>query len=127
MIVLDTSALIAIINSEPEAADLVDAIGRADTALLSSASYVEAAMVASRWAGGRDALDRWLAATGVVITPVDEAQARLAADAFIKFGKGRHPAGLNFGDTFAYALAKSRDCLLLFKGDDFERTDVRVA
>lgn len=114
-------------QNEAEAERFVQVIGTNSDVLLSSASYVEAAMVASRWQDGRRLLDNWLDAAGVAIVSFDEEQARLAAEAFERFGKGRHPAGLNYGDCFAYALAKSRACPLLFKGDDFTKTDVAVA
>ena len=77
--------------------------------------------------GGRSDLDEWLERRRIEIVPVDLALARLAADAFARFGKGRHPAALNYGDCFAYALAKANGAALLFKGTDFALTDVASA
>lgn len=72
-------------------------------------------------------LDRFLQTTAIELHPVDVSQARLARKAFLRFGKGRHPAGLNFGDCFSYALAQTLDAPLLFVGDDFSQTDVQIA
>lgn len=84
-------------------------------------------MVSERRAGGRRDLDAWLERERLVVVAVDHRIASIAADAFAQFGKGRHPAGLNYGDCFAYALAKSLNAPLLFKGDDFARTDIASA
>jgi ribonuclease VapC len=95
---------------------------------MSAGNYVEAVMVLEgRRLGSREDLDEWLALRRVEIVPVDLPLARLAADAFVRFGRGRHPAGLNYGDCFAYALAKHLRAPLLFKGDDFARTDIQPA
>jgi ribonuclease VapC len=121
--VVDTSALVAIILREPDELVFAERIGRETTAVISAASYVELAMMArSRGSMGRELIDWTLQQVGIEIAPVTAAQARLAADAFAAFGRGRHPARLNFGDCFAYALAKERGEPLLFKGDDFART-----
>ena len=127
--VLDTSALVAILTGEPEQVAFIAAIERADTCLLSAASYVEASIVLEvrHGPGGVQALDRLLEQAGCEIVAVDAEQTRIARSAFQRFGKGRHPAGLNFGDCFAYALAIATDRPLLFKGDDFGHTDVRRA
>lgn len=91
---------------------------------MSAATYLECAIIAERRFGGRAALDAWLIRRTIEIHPVDQALAQRAADAFARFGKGRHPAGLNFGDCFSYALAQSLGAPLLFKGNDFARTDL---
>lgn len=84
-------------------------------------------MIASARLGGRDVLDQWLRAEAIHVSAVDHEQARLAADAFSLYGKGRHPAGLNYGDCFAYALARHLGAPLLFKGRDFGQTDLASA
>lgn len=128
--VLDTSALIAILRAEPEAERLADAMAGALTLHLSAASYVEAAAVID---GSRDPVasrrfDELLDVMGVRIEPVTPAQARIAREAYRDFGRGSgHPARLNYGDCFAYALAKELGAPLLFKGDDFGHTDVEAA
>lgn len=124
--VLDTSALLAILFDEPERRSFTEAIEVAERRLLSAASLVEASMIleSRHGAEGVRALDRLLSAAGIVIVPVDAAQAYGAREAFRAYGKGRHAAGLNFGDCFAYALAKASGEALLFKGDDFSQTDL---
>ena len=125
--IIDTSALVAILRDEPEAASCARAIERAATRRLSAVNFVEAAVVID---GSRDPIasrrfDDLLKEAQVLIEPVTENQARLARDAYRDFGKGRgHPAGLNFGDCFAYALAKITGEPLLFKGADFGHTDI---
>lgn len=128
MTVVDTSALVAIVRGEPEAAELAAALGRADRAVTPASAYLEATMVLSNKPTGRAGLDAALLGLGIAIVPVDEAIARRAADAFERYGKGRgHPAQLNFGDCMAYATAMARGAALLFKGGDFARTDVTSA
>lgn len=124
--VLDTSALLAILFDEPERREFTEGIESAEQRLLSAASFVESSMILeSRYgAEGVRALDRLLLAANIQIVDVDIAQARAAREAFRQFGKDRHPAGLNFGDCFSYALAKCRSEPLLFKGGDFSHTDV---
>lgn len=123
--VVDTSALIAILLQEEDAQTYADAIAAAATAALSAAPYVELAIVSlSRGVRGRAELESTLADAAIDIVPVTLDQARLAAGAYERYGKGRHAAALNFGDCFAYALAKSRGEPLLFKGTDFRLTDV---
>jgi|ERR671919_805155 ribonuclease VapC len=123
--VVDTSALIAILLQEEDAQTYADAIAGAATAVLSAASFVELAIVSlSRGARGRAELEATLTDATIEIVPVTLDQARLAAGAYESYGKGRHAAGLNFGDCFAYALAKIRGEPLLFKGTDFGLTDV---
>jgi len=129
-LILDTSALIAVLRNEPDAARFAEAIANATHCRLSAVNYVEAAAVID---SGRDPVasrrfDDLLREAAVTIEPVTEAQARMARHAYRDFGKGSgHPARLNFGDCFAYALAKDAAEPLLFKGDDFSRTDVEVA
>ena len=127
MIVVDSSAIVAIALDEPEADAFSEALAKASRRVMSAATYLECAMVLLVRFGSRSEFDRWLDERLIDIRPVDHALAQLAADAFIRFGKGRHPAGLNFGDCFAYALAQSLGARLLFKGDDFSRTDILLA
>jgi ribonuclease VapC len=127
--VIDTSAVVAILFDEPESPVIRRAIEDDPVRLMSTASFVEAAMVIeTRFgeAGGRE-LDLLLHTARIELIPVDREQAELARDAFRHFGKGRHRAGLNFGDCFSYALARVSGERLLFKGDDFPHTDVAVA
>ena len=124
MIVVDSSAFIAILRDEPEAERLSHAVALAEVPMMAAATYLERAIVAARVPDGRGILDAWLAARRISVVPVDHTLAQIAADAFVRYGKGRHPAGLNFGDCFAYALARSLNVPLLFKGDDYSRTDV---
>lgn len=134
MIVIDTSAVIAVVLGEIGAARLADRIEGelAGDRLMSAAGYVEAGTVlAGRHASpqrGIEVLDEFVATVGIDIIPVDEAQARLALAARIRFGRGfAAPAKLNYGDSFSYALAKSRDAPLLFIGNDFTATDITPA
>ena len=124
--VVDTSALIAIALDEPERASFLDAIERDPIRLISAASVLEVGIVVESRAGTEagDDLDELITALGLQIEPVTEVQIRIARRAWRAYGKGRHPAGLNFGDCFAYALAKHSGEPLLFKGNDFPQTDV---
>jgi len=128
--IIDASAIIAILRDEPEAPACAKAIARAPSRRISAVNYVEAAIVLD---GSRDPIasrrfDDLLRAAQVVIEPVTEAQAWIAREAYRDFGKGSgHAAGLNFGDCFAYALAKVTGEPILFKGDDFTRTDLTPA
>jgi ribonuclease VapC len=124
--VLDTSALLAILQDEPERRAFNEALENADARLLSVATFVEVSIVidARYGAEGVRDLDLFIERAGIELIEVSPSQGRLARRAFARFGKGRHPAGLNFGDCFAYALAVERDEPLLFKGDDFSHTDV---
>jgi ribonuclease VapC len=124
--VLDTSALLVVLFDEPESPIFRQAIENDQVRLLSAASFLEAAMVVeSRFgeAGGRE-LDLLLHAADVQIVAVDPEQAVIAREGFRRFGKGHHPAGLNYGDCFAYALSRVSGEPLLFKGGDFSQTDV---
>jgi ribonuclease VapC len=132
VIVIDTSAIVAVFKGEADAERIALCIDDADLLLFSAASLLEASMVLSGMRStleaGDEWLDRLLAEQDVVIEPVTAAQAQLARMAFRMYGRGTgHGAALNFGDCFSYALAKSLDAPLLFKGDDFSRTDIRPA
>jgi ribonuclease VapC len=123
-----SSALIAILSDEPEAPGLEAAIEADSVRLLSAASLVEASIVIeSRYgeAGGRE-LDLLVREAGIEVVAVSPEQAELARAAYRRFGRGRHPAGLNFGDCFSYALSVATDEPLLFKGDDFSKTDIHT-
>jgi ribonuclease VapC len=129
-VIVDTSAIIAILRAEPEASACADAIESAGICRLSAASYVEVGAVIDR-AGDAIAsrrVDELLAVTGIGIEPVTASQAQIAREAYRDFGKGSgHPASLNFGDCFSYALAKTAGEPLLFKGEDFRHTDIASA
>ena len=127
--IVDASAIIAILRDEPDARELTSALESADVRRISAATYVEAAIVtdSNRSTLLSNLLDSFLVGSRISIEPVTAEQARLAREAYRDFGKGRHRAGLNFGDCFAYALAKEKREPLLFKGNDFRRTDVEVA
>ena len=124
--VIDTSVFLAVLGNEPDRQALVDEIEAAAVRRMSAATLVEASMVVeSRWgAEGLRYLDRFIETAGIEVMPVDLAQARIARQAFSDFGKGRHPAALNYGDCFVYALARQTGEPLLSKGNDFPRTDV---
>jgi ribonuclease VapC len=126
--VIDASALVAMLNDGPEAGQLEAAVEADPVRLMSTASYLEAAIVIeTRFgeAGGRE-LDLWLHRAAVDLVSVDVDQADAARVAYRLYGKGRHRAGLNYGDCFSYALAKVSGQPLLFKGDDFTHTDIGV-
>ena len=127
--ILDTSALVAVLYGEPEARDFVERIRAADVCRISVANHVELSMVVESQLGpnGMRQADAFLRRAGVVVEPVTIEQGDLARQAFLDFGKGRHKAGLNFGDCFAYALARATGEALLSKGDDFALTDIRSA
>lgn len=127
MIVVDTSVFIAILAQEPDETGFAHALANADARVMSAGNYLECAIVTERRFQGRADLDDWLIRRHVEVVPVDLGLVRLAADAFARFGRGRHPAGLNYGDCFAYALAKSLNAPLLYKGSDFARTDIASA
>jgi len=127
--ILDTSALAAIFFGEPEAAHYTQLIHDAGRCRMSAANFVELSIVIEGQIGpdaGRQC-DTFLRRAGIGIEPVTVEQAHLARQAFLDFGKGRHSARLNFGDCFAYALAKVAGEPLLFKGEDFRKTDVACA
>jgi ribonuclease VapC len=128
-VILDTSAIMAMLQEEPEAPAMEEALAAASAIAISAPSLVEASMVCEGRAGEKGArqLDSLLERLRPEIVPFTAELAALAREGWRRYGKGRHPAGLNMGDCFAYALAKSRNQPLLFKGDDFARTDVKAA
>lgn len=127
--VIDTSAIIAVLFNEPERELFTELIERAEVRLVSAVTRVEAAFVMEGRKGeaGREFLDRFFRLTNPEIVPATPEQAEIAVEAFRRFGRGRHKAALNIGDCFAYALAKATSERLLFKGGDFTRTDVAAA
>ncbi len=127
--IIDSSAILAVLFNEPDAALYASAIANASSCRISAANYVETAVVVesqSLASGGRQ-FDTFMRRAGIAIESVTEEQALIARQAYADYGKGRHPAGLNFGDCFSYALAKAYREPLLFKGNDFSRTDVEAA
>ncbi len=126
---IDTSAVITILFQEPEAERITRTIVGATSRLLSSASLLEAGIILQARHGDEGArdLDLLLHTLSLEIVPVSEKQANLARKAYRQFGKGIHPAGLNYGDCFSYALAKDKSLPLLFKGEDFNKTDIQIA
>lgn len=127
--IVDTSALVAILYGEAEAADFARIISAASICRLSVASHLELGIVIERQIGaeGWRRADLFIEHAGIVVEPVTLEHGRLARQAFLDFGKGRHPARLNFGDCFAYALARALGEPLLFKGQDFALTDIASA
>lgn len=127
--VLDTSAVLAILLAEPDAAGFEVAVAGADRCLLSAVGLVEASIVLEARTGPEAAadLDAFVVEGGVEVVPVTIEQAQVARHAYRRFGRGRHPARLNLGDCFAYALAVTTGEPLLFKGADFALTDVARA
>lgn len=126
MIVVDTSALVAALSGEPGGERIHEALAGSAASLLSAANYLECSIVLAARFGdeGVHDLRLYLHEAGIEVVPVDRDHADVAFDAWTRYGKGRHPAALNFGDCFAYALASLRGAGLLFVGDDFARTDV---
>ena len=124
--IVDTSALLAVLLVEPEAERFAAAIEQAETVRISAASYLETAIYVDRHGDEvrRAMLDTFLEQFHIQIEAVTPVQAKLARQAFVLFGKGRHKAGLNFGDCFSYALAKFHREPLLYKGEDFGHTDI---
>ena len=127
--VIDSSAVLAVLKQEHLAARCAAAIASDPVRLMSAASLVEAGIVMQARFGddGARALDALLRRARIEILPFDAEQALIAGEAFRRFGKGRHPAALNLGNCFAYALAKHQDQALLFTGGDFARTDLAPA
>lgn len=125
--VVDTSALLAIFFGEPEAEDVARAIAGAAVARMSAANLLKAGIVADNQTDPRTGrqLNSLVVNFRLRIEPVTEEQVRIARQACLDFGRGNHPASLDYGDCFAYALAKATGEPLLFKGDDFSRTDIR--
>ncbi len=129
MSVVDTSAVLAILFQEEDAAHFARAIESIESPLISVASVVEASIVlcVRKSTAAEAELDELLSAGGFRIEPVTVEQSRFAREAFLAYGRGQHPAGLNFGDCFSYALAKATGETLLFKGADFRQTDIATA
>ncbi len=127
--IVDTSAVLAVLFSEPDADRFERAIAAADRSRISAANFVEAAVVVDLQtdAAGSRHFDTFVRRSRLTIEPVTEEQAHLARQAYFDYGKSRHPAGLNLGDCFAYALAKATGEPLLFKGNDFSKTDIAPA
>ena len=127
--IVDSSAVLAVLFDEPDAERYNEAILAASSLTMSAASFLEAAMVIESRLGfaGGDDLDAYVHRADIELVPVTPEQAHAARRAWRRFGKGNHPAGLNFGDCFAYALAEATREPLLFKGDDFVLTDIEAA
>ena len=127
--IVDTSALVAILFLEPDGTKYEQSIHDADHCRLSAGNFLELFMVIERQAapGMAHQAEMFLSRAGIAVEPVTLEQAMIARQAFRDFGKGRHKAALNFGDCFAYALAKATGEPLLFKGDDFRKTDIVAA
>jgi ribonuclease VapC len=126
--VLDTSALVAILQGEPERRSFIEAIEAADSRLMSVATFVEISIVieARHGAEGIRDLDHFISRAGIELVAVDAEHGKAARGAYSRFGKGRHRAGLNYGDCYSYALAMLAGEPLLFKGEDFCHTDVPI-
>lgn len=127
MIAIDSSALVAILRNEPDALSFAEAMGAANSAFVSAVNCFETSMVLAGATRGESVwlpLDALLTRAKVAVISFDAEQAVFARAAFLKYGKGRHPAALNFGDCAAYALAKSKGIPLLYKGADFAKTDI---
>ena len=130
VLVVDPSAVVALLKNEPGWEALATRLHAAGSRVLSVAGWVELSLVvAGRHGDGATlaVLDRLLQTAAIEFHPVNEPQARLARAAFLRFGQGRHPAGLNFDDCFNYALARTLDAPLLFVGDDFGQMDIQAA
>ncbi len=124
--IVDTSALIAILRKEQGYQCFIETLLKTDRVRISAATLLESRMLANR-DNGLSELAELLVTLDAEIIAVDQTQADIAFQGFLRYGKGQHPAGLNFGDCFSYALAKAYDEPLLFKGDDFPRTDIAAA
>jgi ribonuclease VapC len=126
LIAVDTSALMAVILDEPSAEACIEALTGSGELMISAATIAEALIVAERRGAG-DSMARLIDQLGFTIVDATHATARRVAQTYAQWGKGQHPAGLNFGDCFAYDVAKQHECPLLFVGDDFSRTDIKSA
>jgi ribonuclease VapC len=127
--ILDTSALLAVLFREEDGDIYARAIQESDSCSISAATFVELSMVIEAASGdsGIRQCDTFLRGNEIIVEPFTEIQALVARQGFSDYGKGRHPAGLNLGDCFSYALAKVSGEALLFKGNDFRKTDVKAA
>lgn len=126
MIAVDTSALMAIILDEPQAEACMAAIEQADELLISAGTVAEALIVSARRHVGEE-VSEMISGLGFEVVAVTAASARRVAEAYSRWGKGIHPASLNYGDCFAYEIAREYDCPLLYVGGDFSQTDVKSA
>jgi len=128
-VVVDTSAAVAVLTGEPAGAAMIDRLDQAGHRLISAASFVELGIVLEARFGpvGGAVAERFTREGGMEIVPLDLEQARMAIEAWRRFGKGHHRAGLNFGDCFTYALAATNQLPILCLGDDFKHTDIAVA
>jgi ribonuclease VapC len=126
MMAIDTSALMAIIKREPEANACIAILEAEDVVYISAGTVAEALIVAARRGVGAE-MSKLLDGFGFDVVPVTQASARRIATAYDRWGKGLNPAGLNFGDCFAYEVAQQKSCKLLFVGDDFGKTDIAAA
>ncbi|MEP9370508.1 type II toxin-antitoxin system VapC family toxin [Mesorhizobium sp. KR1-2] len=127
-LIVDTSVVIAILRAEDDARLLVETLGTATQRMMSAGSYLEAGVVMARRDGRQDVLDEFIKRVEIEVAAVTEAEAKEGLRAYQQFGRGSgHAANLNFGDCFSYALAKTRNLPLLFKGDDFIHTDIEPA
>lgn len=124
--VIDTSAIVAILFDEPERSRFIHQIKIAEKRLISASTLLECEIVvqARKGISGRNQLELFIHEAQIIVVPFDQAQVNLAIRAWQEYGKGQHPAGLNFGDCFSYALAKATGEPLLFKGVDFVQTDI---
>lgn len=130
MIVIDSSALIAILRREPEADSFLHIIAETEGCLLSAVSLLETSMVLTGRTGSQASwanLDELILRAGIQVVAQDVELTEAARHGFLRYGKGRHPAGLNLGDCASYALAKVRNLPILFKGEDFPKTDLMAA
>lgn len=127
--VVDTSAILAILGNEAESREFTRKIAVASAKRLSTGSYLECSIVveAKHGAEGTRDLNLFINTAQIQLVPFDERQALVARQGYARFGKGRHPASLNFGDCFAYALSKTTSEPLLYKGNDFSETDITPA
>lgn len=127
--ILDSSAVVAAIQGEPDRLELEKKMFDADILAIGAPTLIETEIVMVRANGesGRDAVSSFREKMDLVVIPFDEQHSDVAAEAFVRFGKGRHPAALNYGDCMTYATAQLAGRPLLFKGDDFSRTDLDAA
>lgn len=128
-LVVDTSAVMAVLQADLEAELFAQAMSAASGLRMAAPTWLEVALVATGRSGeeGYRALTAFLEYVGIEVVPVDQPLVEIAYAGWLRYGKGRHPAGLNYGDCFAYALARQRGESLLFKGGDFSLTDIQAA
>ena len=128
-VIVDTSALMAVLLQEEDAMKFATALSSATGLRMAAPTWLEAAMVATARSASRGYIEllSLLEDMGVEVVPIDHTLAEIAYGGWVRYGKGRHPAGLNYADCFSYALAKQRGDPLLFKGDDFSLTDIQSA